>query len=98
MKDAYTFDATDESFDESYKKMVDAYYRIFNRAGLDVVKVESDASAMGGKAAHEFMLLVDTAGGEETIVACEKCDYAANIEKATFTDTATVTIDKDAKK
>ncbi|TET93820.1 MAG: proline--tRNA ligase [Candidatus Zixiibacteriota bacterium] len=97
MKDAYTFDATEESFDKSYQKMVDAYYRIFKRAGLDTLKVESDASAMGGKAAHEFMLLVDTDGGEETIVSCDKCDYAANIEKATFRDPASFVIDKEMK-
>lgn len=84
MKDAYSFDATEESFMVSYQKMVDAYFRIFKRAGLDVVKVESDSGAMGGKAAHEFMLLVDTNGGEEVIFFCDKCDYAANIEKAEF--------------
>ncbi|MEW6412836.1 MAG: proline--tRNA ligase [Candidatus Zixiibacteriota bacterium] len=87
MKDAYTFDATEESFDESYGKMVDAYFAIFKRAGLDVVKVQSDTGAMGGKAAHEFMLLVDTNAGEEVILICDKCGYAANREKATFTNT-----------
>ncbi len=97
MKDAYTFDATQESFDNSYQKMVDTYYRIFKRAGLDTVKVESDASSMGGKAAHEFMLLVDTEGGEETIVTCDSCDYAANIEKGTFTDIVDVDIDDGFK-
>jgi prolyl-tRNA synthetase len=97
MKDAYTFDATEESFQQSYQKMVDAYFRIFKRAGIDTVKVESDASAMGGKAAHEFMLLVDTAGGEETIVICDKCRYAANIEMATFTDTSNPTTDSKMK-
>ncbi len=84
MKDAYSFDATEKSFMESYQKMVDAYFRIFKRAGLDVVKVESDSGAMGGKAAHEFMLLVDTNGGEEIIFFCDKCDYTANVEKAEF--------------
>ncbi len=84
MKDAYSFDASEESFAQSYKKMVDAYFRIFTRAGLDVVKVESDTGAMGGKAAHEFMLLVDTSAGEEVIIFCDKCDYVANVEKATF--------------
>jgi len=97
MKDAYTFDATEESFFKSYQKMVDAYYRIFKRAGIDTLKVESDASAMGGKAAHEFMLLVDTEGGEETIVACNKCDYAANVEKATFSDIANPQTDAKMK-
>ncbi len=87
MKDAYTFDATEESFDISYGRMVDAYFEIFKRAGLDVVKVQSDTGAMGGKAAHEFMMLVDTNGGEEVILICEKCGYAANSEKATFSDT-----------
>jgi len=86
MKDAYTFDATQESFNESYQKMVDAYYRIFQRAGVDAVKVESDSGAMGGSSSHEFMFLVDTDGGEEMIVTCEKCGYAANVEKASFAD------------
>jgi len=84
MKDAYSFDADEKSFDISYRKMVDAYFAIFQRAGLDTKKVESDTGAMGGRAAHEFMLIVNTEGGEETIMFCDKCDYAANIEKATF--------------
>ncbi len=97
MKDAYSFDADDESFARSYQAMVDAYFRIFKRAGLDTVKVESDTGMMGGKAAHEFMLLVDTDGGEETIMFCDTCDYAANIEKAEFTDTAVTSTDEQAK-
>ncbi|HVP07363.1 MAG TPA: proline--tRNA ligase [Candidatus Acidoferrum sp.] len=86
MKDAYTFDADEDSFKVTYGKMVDAYFAVFNRAGLDVVKVESDTGAMGGKAAHEFMLLVDTEAGEEVILFCDKCDYSANREKAIFRD------------
>jgi prolyl-tRNA synthetase len=86
MKDAYTLDATLESQKVSYKKMVDAYFNSFQRAGLDVLKVESDSGAMGGSMAHEFMLLVNTSGGEATIVACTNCDYAANEEKAVFKD------------
>jgi prolyl-tRNA synthetase len=86
MKDAYSFDADEQAFAKSYQAMVDAYYAIFRRAGLDVLKVESDTGAMGGKAAHEFMLLVDTAAGEERIAACTKCDYAANVEKASVVD------------
>ncbi|MEW5795459.1 MAG: proline--tRNA ligase [Candidatus Zixiibacteriota bacterium] len=97
MKDAYTFDATEESFAKSYQAMVDAYYAIFRRAGLDVLKVESDTGAMGGKAAHEFMLLVDTNAGEEKIAACTKCDYAANVEKATFKDATKITPDAAIK-
>lgn len=97
MKDAYTFDATEESFAVSYQKMVDAYFAIFNRAGLDVIKVESDTGQMGGKAAHEFMLLVDTNAGEETIMVAEDGSYAANIEKATFRDTAKIEPETDLK-
>lgn len=84
MKDAYSFDADEESFEKSYQKMIDAYFVIFKRAGLDTRMVESDTGPMGGKAAHEFMLIVDTAGGEESLLFCDKCDYAANVEKATF--------------
>lgn len=95
MKDAYTFDADEESFKVSYQKMVDAYFAIFKRAGLDTRKVESDASAMGGKMAHEFMLIVDTEGGEQQLIFCDKCDYAANIEKATFREANPVKLDKE---
>jgi prolyl-tRNA synthetase len=97
MKDAYTFDADQESFDKSYGKMLDAYYRIFRRAGLDTVKVESDTGAMGGRAAHEFMFLVDTNAGEETVLICDKCGYAANVEKATFRDAVKISADAEMK-
>ncbi|MFH0931404.1 MAG: proline--tRNA ligase, partial [Candidatus Zixiibacteriota bacterium] len=82
MKDAYSFDADEESFKLSYQKMIDAYFKIFKRCGLETKLVESDTGAMGGKAAHEFMVIVDTDGGENIIFTCEHCDYAANIEKA----------------
>ncbi|KAA3633423.1 MAG: proline--tRNA ligase [Calditrichaeota bacterium] len=97
MKDAYSFDATVESQKESYQKMVDAYFRIFERAGLEVLKVESDSGAMGGSTAHEFMLLVDTNGGEETILHCPSCRYAANEEKAVFKDLNKPEIDSEMK-
>ncbi|MCP4566050.1 MAG: proline--tRNA ligase [FCB group bacterium] len=84
MKDAYTFDVDEEAHKVAYQKMVDAYYKIFDRCGLPSKKVESDTGAMGGKAAHEFMILVDTDGGENWVLACDTCDYAANVEKATF--------------
>ena len=84
MKDAYTFDADEEAHKIAYGKMVDAYYSIFDRCGLPTKKVESDTGAMGGKAAHEFMVLIDTDGGECTILSCDTCNYAANIEKAEF--------------
>ncbi len=97
MKDAYTFDADQESFDRSYEGMLNAYFAMFNRAGLDVVKVESDTGMMGGKAAHEFMFLVDTDAGEEIICISEDGKYAANVEKAEFVDLAKVEIDRDEK-
>jgi prolyl-tRNA synthetase len=86
MKDAYTFDADEESFKKSYQKMVDAYFKVFKRCGLDTKMVESDTGAMGGKAAHEFMVIVDTDGGENIIFYCDSCDYAANMDKATSID------------
>ena len=97
MKDAYTFDADEESFQRTYDKMVEAYFAIFRRAGIEVIKVESDTGAMGGKAAHEFMLLVDTDAGEEVIVTCPKCGYAANVEKAEFRDLAGMADEPEAK-
>jgi len=84
MKDAYTFDATEESFKKSYQKMIDAYFAVFNRCGLETVKVESDTGAMGGKSAHEFIVLVDTEGGESLIFTCSNCDYAVHSDRATF--------------
>ncbi|MCX6830036.1 MAG: proline--tRNA ligase [candidate division Zixibacteria bacterium] len=95
MKDAYTFDADEKSFEVSYQKMVDAYFAIFKRAGLETRKVESDTGAMGGKAAHEFMLIVDTEGGEQTLIFCDKCEYAANIEKATFREANPPAVDPE---
>ena len=83
MKDAYTFDADWDGLKIAYQKMADAYFKVFRRCGFDIKMVESDVGAMGGSGAHEFMVLVDTAGGEETVLSCNRCDYAANIEKAT---------------
>ncbi|MGD8921801.1 MAG: proline--tRNA ligase [Candidatus Zixiibacteriota bacterium] len=97
MKDAYTFDADQESFDRTYDGIVGAYFAMFNRAGLDVVKVESDTGMMGGKAAHEFMFLVDTDAGEEIICISEDGKYAANVEKAEFVDLEKIEIDTDEK-
>ncbi len=82
MKDAYSFDKDESSFKESYQKMLDAYFKIFKRCGLETKMVESDTGAMGGKAAHEFMVIVDTEGGENIIFFCDRCDYAANMDKA----------------
>jgi prolyl-tRNA synthetase len=84
MKDAYSFDRDEKGQKIAYQKMVDAYYNIFRRCGFDIRKVESDTGQMGGTGAHEFMVVVDTEGGENTIFYCDKCDYAANQDKATF--------------
>jgi prolyl-tRNA synthetase len=82
MKDAYSFDSSWEGLHQSYTKMYDAYARIFNRCGLRFVAVEADAGAIGGEGGtHEFMALAEI--GEDTIVTCTACDYAANLEKAT---------------
>jgi prolyl-tRNA synthetase len=80
MKDAYSFDATDEGAQASYQKMYDAYVRIFARCGLRAFAVEADTGVMGGKFSHEFMVPAET--GENEVVYCEACGYAANIEKA----------------
>jgi prolyl-tRNA synthetase len=81
MKDAYSFDATDEAAQASYHKMYDAYARIFQRCGLKTIAVEADTGVMGGKFSHEFMVPAET--GEDEVVFCEACGYAANVEKAT---------------
>ena len=93
MKDAYTFDADWDGLQVAYDKMADAYFKIFRRCGFDIKMVESDVGAMGGTGAHEFMVLVDTAGGEEVILSCNRCEYAANVEKAI----SMVMVDEDAK-
>jgi prolyl-tRNA synthetase len=80
MKDAYSFDADKEGVDISYKKMFDAYMRIFERCGLRFRAVEADTGSIGGSFSHEFMVIADT--GEDSLVFCSTCDYAANLEKA----------------
>ncbi len=80
MKDAYSFDASDEAAEESYRKMREAYIRIFTRCGLEFRAVEADSGSIGGSFSHEFMVLAKT--GEDTLVICQSCDYAANLEKA----------------
>jgi prolyl-tRNA synthetase len=81
MKDSYSFDIDAAGLDVSYKKHYEAYCRIFDRCGLKYMVVEADSGAMGGKESHEFM--VRTPAGEDRIVSCDGCDYAANLEKAT---------------
>lgn len=84
MKDAYSFDIDEKGLDISYKKMYDAYVRIFKRCGLDVKIVEADTGAMGGSNSHEFM--VPSSVGEAEIAYCVACGYAANLEKAECID------------
>ena len=81
MKDAYSFDVTDDAAQITYQKMYDAYAKIFARCGLKAFAVEADTGVIGGKFSHEFMIPAET--GENEVVFCEACGYAANIEKAT---------------
>src|SRR5258706_3275576 len=81
MKDAYTFDVSDDASKVSYQKMYDAYTRIFARCGLKTFPVEADTGIIGGKFSHEFMVPAET--GENEVAYCETGQYAANIEKAT---------------
>ncbi|MVX66969.1 proline--tRNA ligase [Clostridium chromiireducens] len=80
MKDAYSFDKDQEGLDLAYDKMHDAYVKIFNRCGLDAKCVAADSGAIGGSNSAEFMVKSEV--GEDDVVFCSKCDYAANIEKA----------------
>jgi prolyl-tRNA synthetase len=80
MKDAYSFDADDGGAEKSYGAMYRAYENIFRRCGLKFKAVEADTGPIGGNFSHEFMVLAET--GEDIILSCSKCDYAANLEKA----------------
>lgn len=80
MKDAYSFDCDWDGAEESYQKMYNAYSRIFQRCGLETKVVEAETGAMGGKSSHEFMVLAES--GEDGIVECSSCSYAANLERA----------------
>ena len=80
MKDAYSFDKDQEGLDVSYNKMYEAYVKIFNRCGLDAKCVAADSGAIGGSGSAEFMVKSEV--GEDDVVFCTECNYAANIEKA----------------
>lgn len=80
MKDSYSFDIDWDGLDRSYNLHAEAYHRIFTRCGLKYYQVESDPGIMGDLESHEFM--VPTPAGEDDIVLCDKCGYAANIEVA----------------
>jgi prolyl-tRNA synthetase len=80
MKDAYSFHVERADCDREYENMFQTYRRIFDRCGLAYRPVEADTGAIGGSRSHEFQVLADS--GEDAIVSCEKCEYAANVEKA----------------
>lgn len=80
MKDAYSFDKDQSGLDTSYMKMYEAYTNIFKRCGLDCSAVEADSGAMGGSGSAEFMVKSEV--GEDEVVFCSSCNYAANMEKA----------------
>jgi prolyl-tRNA synthetase len=82
MKDAYSLDTSEAALDEYYPSMVQAYLNIFNRCAVSVVPINADVGAMGGKSSHEFV--VPHAQGEDMFIACNNCDYAANVEAAAF--------------
>ena len=86
MKDAYSFDATAEGLDQSYKAMYDAYCRVFSRCGLEYVIVEAEVGEMGGSDSHQFTIPCES--GEDTIVYADDGSYAANLERASV-DAAT---------
>ncbi|HEY7402836.1 MAG TPA: proline--tRNA ligase, partial [Candidatus Angelobacter sp.] len=81
MKDSYSFDIDQAGLDKSYQKHYETYRRIFDRCGLKYAVVEAHSGAMGGSLSHEFMVMTDA--GEDMVASCEKCGYAANLEKAT---------------
>ncbi len=80
MKDAYSFNADEESLDDSYQAMAQAYKNIYRRCGLPVLMAEADSGAIGGTDSHEFILTTPT--GEDTVITCSACGYTANAEKA----------------
>jgi prolyl-tRNA synthetase len=90
MKDLYSFDADEAGLDGSYQKMCQAYTNIYARLSLPALMVEADSGAIGGKDSHEFMVL--TENGEDEVIRCSNCGYAANVEKAQFNKTDRTTV------
>jgi len=80
MKDAYSFDIDETGLDASYESMIRAYNNIYQRCGLPVILIEADSGAIGGKDSREFMVIAES--GEDEIIYCPNCHYAANAEKA----------------
>jgi prolyl-tRNA synthetase len=96
MKDLYSFDADETGLDESYQKMCQAYKNIYARLSLPALMIEADSGAIGGKESHEFMVL--TEDGEDEVIHCSSCGYAANAEKAQFVKTDKTTVTSKAAK
>lgn len=82
MKDAYSFDTSEEGLDREYQNMAKTYKKIFDRCGLPTKMVQSDSGAIGGSVSHEFMVITDTDAGENDVFYCEDCDYSANSNHA----------------
>ena len=82
MKDAYSFDTTQEGLEKEYQNMAQAYTKIFKRCGLNTKMVQSDSGAIGGSVSHEFMVITDTDAGENDVFYCGSCDYSANSNHA----------------
>ena len=82
MKDAYSFHTSEEDLDRVYKVMAQTYTNIFKRCGLDTRAVQSDSGAIGGNVSHEYMVLTDTAVGENDVFYCDECGYSANSNHA----------------
>jgi prolyl-tRNA synthetase len=93
MKDAYSFDIDAAGLDVSYDKNYGAYCKIFDRCGLKYMVVEAHSGAMGGSQSHEFMVASDA--GEDYVVRCSACDYAANLEKASAQPSAPLAADPE---
>ena len=92
MMDAYSFDVDEAGLDKSYDLMLNAYKSAFEKCGITTVVVDADSGAIGGKDSKEFVLLSES--GEDTVVLCTACEYAANDEKATFNKTMTSRAEK----
>ncbi|MCL2804650.1 MAG: proline--tRNA ligase [Treponema sp.] len=88
MKDAYSWHTDEKSLDDTYQAMGRAYRQIFKRCGLSVIPVRADSGAMGGSGSEEFMVESDV--GDNTLILCKSCDYAANVEKASCAPDYTV--------
>jgi len=82
MKDAYSFDMTQEGLEKEYQNMAQTYTKIFKRCGLNTKMVQSDSGAIGGSVSHEFMVITDTDAGENDVFYCDSCNYSANSNHA----------------